>query len=52
MSKKLCEQQLSEKPASMAQLVVCPTDDQEVAGSTPGGSATFFPGDLALKYFL
>ena len=28
------------------------TGDQEVAGSTPDGSATFFPGDLTMKYFL
>ena len=29
-----------------------PTGDQEVAGSTPAGSATFFCGDLIMKYFL
>ena len=28
------------------------TGDQEVAGSTPAGSATFFCGDLIMKYFL
>ena len=28
------------------------TGDQEVAGSTPAGSATFFRGDLIMKYFL
>ena len=32
-------------PASVAQLDACPTDDQEVAGLTPAGSATFFRGD-------
>ena len=32
-------------PALMAQLDVCPTGDQEVAGSTPPRSATFFHGD-------
>ena len=32
-------------PASVAQLDVRPTGDQEVAGSNPAGSATFFPGD-------
>ena len=29
-----------------------PTGDQEVVGSTPAGSATFFCGDLIMKYFL
>ena len=29
-----------------------PTGDQEVVGSTPTGSATFFRGDLIRKYFL
>ena len=38
--------------ASVAQLDVRPTGDQEVAGSTPTGSATFFRGDLIMKYFL
>ena len=33
------------KTASVAQLDAHPTDDQEVAGSTPAGSATFFRGD-------
>ena len=32
-------------PVSVAQLDVHPTDDQEFAGSTPCGSATFFRGD-------
>ena len=36
----------------MAQLDACPTGDQEVAGSTPTGLATFFHGDLIMKYFL
>ena len=36
----------------MAQLNVHPTGDQEVAGSTPAGLATFVPGDLIMKYFL
>ena len=30
----------------------CPTGDQEVAGSTPSGSASFSRRDLILKYFL
>ena len=38
-------------PASVAQLDVRPTRDQEVAGLNPAGSATFFPGDLITKYF-
>ena len=38
--------------ASVAQLDVRPTDDQEVVVSTPAGSATFFQGDLIMKYFL
>ena len=29
-----------------------PTDDQEVTGLTLPGSATFFRGDLIMKYFL
>ena len=36
----------------MAQLDARPTGDQEVVGSTPAGSATFFGGDLIMKYFL
>ena len=36
----------------MAQLNARPTGDQEVAGSTPARSATFFRGDLIMKYFL
>ena len=32
-------------PASVAQLDARPTGDQEVAGSTSAGSATFFHGD-------
>ena len=31
--------------ATVAQLAVRPTGDQEVAGSTPAGLATFFCGD-------
>ena len=36
----------------VAQLDVGLTGDQEVAGSTPAGSATFFHGYLIMKYFL
>ena len=36
----------------MAQLDARPTGDQEVAGLTHAGSATFFRGDLIMKYFL
>ena len=32
-------------PASIAQLNARPTGDQEIGGSTPSGSATFFHGD-------
>ena len=39
-------------PALMAQLDARPTGNQEVAGSTPAGSATLFRGDLITKYFL
>ena len=39
-------------PASVAQLDARPTGDQEVADSTPVWSATFFRGDLIMKYFL
>ena len=35
---------LSFSPVSGAQLDARPTGDQEVAGSTPAGSATFFRG--------
>ena len=38
-------------PALVAQLDACLTGDQEVAGSTPAGLATFFLGDLIMKYF-
>ena len=40
------------RPVSVAQLNVRPTGDQEVAGSTPAGSATFIREDLIMKYFL
>ena len=39
------------KPASVAQLDARPTGDQEVAGSTPVGLATFFRGELSLNIF-
>ena len=39
-------------PASVAQLDRRPAGDQEVAGSTPAGSATCFHGDLIMNYFL
>ena len=35
----------------LAQLAARPTDDQEVVGSTPAKSATFFCGYLIMKYF-
>ena len=34
-------------PASVAQLDAQLTGNQELVGSTPAGSATFFRGDLA-----
>ena len=40
------------RPALVAQLDVRPTSDQEVAGSTPAGSTTFFCEVLIIKYFL
>ena len=40
------------QPVSVAQLDVRPTDELEVVGSTPARSATFFRGDLIMKYFL
>ena len=48
------------QPASLAHLDARPigdqdtrsTGDQEVAGSTPAGSATFFRRDLIIKSFL
>ena len=39
-------------PSLVAQLDARPTEDQEVAGLTPAGSAKFFRGDLMVKYFL
>ena len=38
--------------ASVAQLDARPTGDKEVEGSTTADSATFFHGDLIMKYFL
>ena len=38
-------------PTSLAHLDARPTCDQEVAGSTPSGSATFFRGDVNMEYF-
>ena len=35
----------------VAQLDARPTGDQEVAGSTPAGSATFFTRDLIMNIF-
>ena len=35
------------QPVWVAQLDAHPTGDQEVAGSTPSGSATFFHGDCS-----
>ena len=35
----------------MAELDARPTEDQEVAGSTPDGSATFFRGGWLLNTF-
>ena len=35
----------------MALLDARPTGDQDVAGSSPARSATFFRGDLIMKYF-
>ena len=39
-------------PATMAHLDARPTGDLGIAGSTPAGSATFFRGDLIMKFFL
>ena len=38
--------------ALLAQLSAHRTGDQEVAGSTPAGLATFFRADLIINYFL
>ena len=38
-------------PASVAQLDARPTGDQEVVGSTPPRSATFFRGDWSWNIF-
>ena len=38
--------------ASVGLLDVHLTGNQEVVGSTPAGSVTFFRGDLIMKYFL
>ena len=39
-------------PALVAQMAAHPTGDQEVAGSTPARSATFFHGALIMKNLL
>ena len=39
------------QPATVAQLDAHLTGDQEVAGKTPAGSATFFRGDLSWDIF-
>ena len=39
------------EPASVAQLDARPTGDQEVAGSTPARSATFFRGNFDHELF-
>ena len=39
------------EPASVAQLEVHPTSDQEIAGSTPAGLATFFCEDWSWNIF-
>ena len=39
-------------PASVTQLDACTTGDQEFSGLTSTGSATFYRGDLVIKYFL
>ena len=39
-------------PAAVSQLDARPTGDQEVAGSTPTRSATFYRGELVMEYFL
>ena len=36
----------------MAQLDARPAGDQEVVGSTPAGSATFFRRNLNMEYFI
>ena len=38
--------------ACMAQLYASPTDDQEVAGSTPTWLATLFGGDWSWKIYI
>ena len=43
--------EITSKPSSVAQLDARLTGDQEVAGSTPAGSATFFRGDWIKEYF-
>ena len=54
MESKSLEQMESKglEAASVAQLHAHSTGDQEVAGSTPDKSATFFRGDLIMNYFL
>ena len=39
-------------PALVAELDAHPTGDPEVVDTTPARSATFFGGDLIMKYFL
>ena len=47
------EGQLSKKKVWLGKLTAHdPSDDQEVTGSIPARSATFFLGVLIMKYFL
>ena len=48
----MCRDKYIAGPVCVAHLDVLPTGDQEIAGLTPARSATFFHGDLIMKYFL
>ena len=49
VSDYICNQSLADLSGSTGCL---PTGDQEVVGSILAGSATFFRGELIMKYFL
>ena len=50
--KSLLPKLITKLPSSVAQLDAHVTSNEEVAGSTSAGLATFFCGDLIRRYFL
>ena len=52
VTSKFFKQLLPNRMASLAQLDACPTEDQEVAGSTPAEVGNILLWRLLMKYFL